>query len=136
MAQDKFSIPTHEHLRMQFKDVVLRDITVSGYSGLTWKEIERRYGRGHSTVSSALSGLHRKGKVERLAEKREGCSIYVVPLQGSMRGREVIARRTFAVAAPSEDHTLCEATEATLLSTIDALQRQVEEYEQQFRLTD
>jgi hypothetical protein len=129
MAQDKFSIPPRAQAPVFTREVEIA-ISRAGYYGLTWREIENRYGRGHSTVSSALTRLHSLGKIERLAEKRERCSVYVIPLQGSMRGRKTISPK-ITERLPS-DHALCEATEATLLSTIDALQRQVEEYKKTF----
>jgi hypothetical protein len=47
--------------------------------GATWKEIADELGLHHGSASGVLSVLHLTGKIERLAESRNRCKIYVLP---------------------------------------------------------
>jgi hypothetical protein len=47
--------------------------------GLTSSELEARTGLHHGTVSGALSRLDREQRIVRLATKRDGSSVYVMP---------------------------------------------------------
>lgn len=46
-----------------------------GYD-FTAKEISRTYHLGYYVIQRRLSGLHRKGKIERTGEKRNGCCVW------------------------------------------------------------
>jgi hypothetical protein len=60
-----------------------------GQQGRTVKELRDRYpDMHHGQISSALTGLHKAGKILRLAEKRDRCSVYVHP--SFLLGREVV----------------------------------------------
>jgi len=48
-------------------------------NGATWKEIADALGLHHGSASGVLSVLHLAGKIERLAETRNRCKIYVLP---------------------------------------------------------
>ncbi len=47
--------------------------------GQTWQEIAERLDLHHGQASGVLSSLHRLGTIERLDEKRNRCSVYVLP---------------------------------------------------------
>jgi hypothetical protein len=48
--------------------------------GLTWKELADQAGWHHGQASGALSVLHQVGLIERLAERRNRCHPYVLPI--------------------------------------------------------
>jgi hypothetical protein len=48
-------------------------------AGLTVKEIRESADLHHGQASSALSLLHKSGRIERLTERRNGCAVYVLP---------------------------------------------------------
>lgn len=54
--------------------------------GMTVKELREGTGWHHGQASSALSNLHRVGLLERLADKRDRCQVYVRPVY--VLGRE------------------------------------------------
>lgn len=59
---------------------VLRLIDAATHRGLTVAEIREAIpANHHGTLSGVLSVLHADMKIARLAEKREGCKIYVHP---------------------------------------------------------
>jgi len=59
-----------------------------GISGTTIKRLREIFpGEHHGTLSGALTALHKGGKIARLTEKRDRCSIYVLPEY--VNGREV-----------------------------------------------
>jgi predicted cupin superfamily sugar epimerase len=47
--------------------------------GVTWKEIADELGLHHGSASGVLSVLHLAGRIERLAETRNRCKVYVLP---------------------------------------------------------
>jgi len=47
--------------------------------GMTWKEVALVKGWHHGQASGALSGLHKAGRIARLALRRNRCAIYVLP---------------------------------------------------------
>lgn len=57
-----------------------RHIDKASFTGLTVAELrERMPADHHGHISGALSLLHRDLRIARLAEKREGCKVYVHP---------------------------------------------------------
>lgn len=48
-------------------------------TGMTWKELALACGWHHGQASGVLSTLHKVGRVDRLTERRNRCSIYVLP---------------------------------------------------------
>jgi ribosomal protein S25 len=64
----------------------LQAVTAFGANGLVVAELELMLGVGHGQASSALSHLHRAGKVVRLKSRRNKQEIYVVP--DFVKGRE------------------------------------------------
>jgi hypothetical protein len=58
-----------------------------GTRGLTWVELASRFDWHHGQASSVLSVLHKAGRIDRLAESRGRCRIYVHPTY--VAGREV-----------------------------------------------
>lgn len=51
-----------------------------GNLGLTWKELADRLGLHHGQASGVLSGLHKAGRIARLATgRRQRSSVYVLP---------------------------------------------------------
>jgi hypothetical protein len=61
--------------------------------GATSREIEEFTGRGHGSISGALSELHAKGAVACLTKRRDGQRIYVLP--EFVRGRDTVTRHAF-----------------------------------------
>lgn len=57
----------------------LRYVEESGLRGVTSVEYGREYSLHHGQSSAALSELHQLGLAARLAEKRDGRSVYVSP---------------------------------------------------------
>ena len=57
----------------------LTALTAAGPNGLVVAEMENILGVGHGQASSALSHLHRAGKVVRLKDRRAKQEIYVLP---------------------------------------------------------
>lgn len=57
-----------------------------GAYGATWQELARVLDMHHGTASGTLSGLHKGGRIARLADKRNRCKIYVLP--ECVNGRE------------------------------------------------
>jgi hypothetical protein len=54
-------------------------VEAAGANGLIVAEVERMLGVGHGQASSALSHLHRAGKVVRLRDRRHKQELYVHP---------------------------------------------------------
>lgn len=63
-----------------------------GAQGLTWKELSTLQNWHAGQSSGCLSVLHLEGLVVRLTERRNRCSVYVLP--EFVRGREVSERKT------------------------------------------
>ena len=57
----------------------LLDLASAGIRGLTWKELGELHGWHAGQSSGCLSVLHLEGMVARLTERRNRCSIYVLP---------------------------------------------------------
>lgn len=70
----------------QRQDAVRRYVTAAGYYGKTVKEVRDHLGLHHGQVSSALSVLHKEGRLARLTETRDRCAVYVYPT--FVQGRE------------------------------------------------
>lgn len=66
-----------ERTRVQEATVLI--ITEHRDRGATVADMREWLGVHHGTASGALSILHRNGRIARLAERRDGCKIYVVP---------------------------------------------------------
>ena len=64
----------------------------AGIRGLTWKDLSEITGWHHGQSSGCLSVLHLEGLVARLKERRNRCSIYVLP--AFVNGRETSVRKT------------------------------------------
>lgn len=70
----------------------LVSLGAAGIRGLTWKELGEVYGWHAGQSSGCLSVLHLEGMVARLKERRNRCSIYVLP--AFVNGRETSERKT------------------------------------------
>lgn len=64
----------------------------AGIRGLTWKDLSEITGWHHGQSSGCLSVLHLESMVARLKERRNRCSIYVLP--AFVNGRETSERKT------------------------------------------
>lgn len=125
----------HEHdstgKTATIQDRVLDALKVCGNTGLTMPEACTALGPwpsdtgGHSTVSSALTGLHKAGLVVRLTEERNRCKVYVLPANQDGRPaepptRNINARRIAAlhrILAQAEERGI-EAIPADLLRKV------------------
>lgn len=61
--------------RQQF---VLSELLMLGKRGITWRELDVNF-RHHGVSTALLSVLHKTGAIERLSERRNRCSVYVLP---------------------------------------------------------
>lgn len=68
------------------KERVFRSLSGRHGSGMTAREVSSALGLHHGSASSALSTLHKEGRVSRLKEKRNGYTLYVTV--GFEQGRE------------------------------------------------
>jgi len=65
---------------------VLALLRAAGTRGMTWREVADALVMHHGQASGALSGLHKAGRITRLAETRLRCSVYVTPEFLNSRG--------------------------------------------------
>ena len=63
-----------------------------GEYGFTWKELGELFNWHAGQSSGCLSVLHLEGMVARLTEKRNRCSVYVLPK--FVNGRNITKRKT------------------------------------------
>jgi hypothetical protein len=63
----------------------------AGAHGVTWRDVSESLDVHHGVSSSALSNLHLDKHIVKLAERRNGCGIYVLPRYAE--GQETIERR-------------------------------------------
>lgn len=63
-------------------------------SGATWKELGDFFGYHAGQSSGCLSVLHKEGFIVRLKQRRDGCSVYVLPKY--VYGRETSTRGSHA----------------------------------------
>lgn len=61
------------------QSMVLSELQDAGTHGATWRDISLALELHHGQASAALSVLHREGLISRLEERRNKCSIYVLP---------------------------------------------------------
>jgi hypothetical protein len=72
-------------------DRVLAVAAAAGAAGVTWRDVADALGWHHGQASGALSALHGQDRLVRLAERREGCAVYVRPDHAA--GRPVLRPR-------------------------------------------
>lgn len=99
---------------------ILACMRAVGASGWTVAELRHLYPEWHhGQISAALTTLHKAGRIARLAERRNGCAIYVDPEQ--VHGRSTMpAARTDAGRhrqAIREIHDLLDAASPSPLVT-------------------
>jgi hypothetical protein len=58
---------------------VISALEVRGSTGVTVVDMRRMFSWHHGQASSALTNLHKAGRIVRLAEKRDRCKVYVLP---------------------------------------------------------
>lgn len=98
-----------------------------GGLGVTSPELEQRYGWHHGQASAALSNLHKAGKIARLAQSRERCSIYVLP--DHVNGREVqqhgseVRAQAVATSVLHDIEAVCQEYRAFRIGPSAAMQR-------------
>ena len=71
----------------------IRVLSASRSSGLTWKELAELTGWHHGQASGVLSVLHKEGRIERLAQSRSRCRVYVMPQYVHERDTETQGRK-------------------------------------------
>jgi hypothetical protein len=69
------------------QNTALNNLFDAGYLGLTWKELAELEGWHHGQASGVLSVLNHAGFIVRLSERRNRCSVYVMPKY--INGREI-----------------------------------------------
>lgn len=80
--------------------VILEDIRRRGTRGTTTEEASYRINVQSSSYTGRRSELHRRGALERLAEKRDGQHVYVLP--EFVDGRDVRPYTPHRGPAPAE----------------------------------
>ena len=58
-------------------DIILNELLLANIRGMTYKDLLGPTGKGHGSVSGALSLLHGEGKVFYTTYKRSNCQVYV-----------------------------------------------------------
>jgi hypothetical protein len=81
MSEDADGTTSHR------QNTVLNRLFDSGYIGLTWKELSELEGWHHGQASGVLSVLNHAGFIVRLSERRNRCSVYVMPRY--INGRQI-----------------------------------------------
>lgn len=71
--------PVFDQPAMNKGQAVLILLAALGEQGQTSKDLARHFGWHHGSASGVLSRLHLKKEVVRLAERRDGAHIYVLP---------------------------------------------------------
>jgi len=75
-----------EPVRARSQRAVLSYVTLRGVYGATVKEARDHTQLHHGVTSSALTTLHKAGRLARLLDRREKCRVYVTP--DNLNGRE------------------------------------------------
>lgn len=78
---------------------ILARLEGRGAKGATWREVGTLEGLHHGQVTGSLSNLHKAGKIVRLVEKRDRCSVYVMPEHVEGRASVPQGRVSRALAA-------------------------------------
>lgn len=73
------------------QSLTLRIVNGTKTYGITWKELSEETGWHHGQASGVLSVLHKEGLIERLAERRNKCAIYIG--LNSVNGRKTSIRQ-------------------------------------------
>lgn len=94
----------------QRQQKVLHALYESGIAGLTWKDLSDQLGWHHGQASGALSVLHKSGHIERLSERRNRCSIYVLSKYVNGRDTERHGSRSVDLALRSKIRALLQTT--------------------------
>lgn len=81
--------------------LILDGLGFAGGDGLTWREVATLTGLHHGQVTGSLSNMHKAGHVARLTDKRDRCSIYVLPEHVEGRATTVQGRTPSAPMALS-----------------------------------
>lgn len=79
-------------LTSEFQKAVYETVAARHGYGVTDIELQRITGKGHGSTSSALSTLHKNGYIERLKDKRDQNTVYVLPQY--VEGRETLPPMT------------------------------------------
>lgn len=96
-------------LRGQVQGRVLQHVAYSGERGITVKELRAMMPSfHHGTLSSALTNMHRAGRIVRLVEQRGRCKVYVAPEHVAGRPTEEPRRAVPRVAPEGPRITVSE----------------------------
>lgn len=95
--QGDTSLDTEPYRRSHI-DVARMRVARAGEKGITWKELGIALGLHHGQSSGALSNLHRSGLIVRLAERRQRCGVYVLPMY--VNGRVTVPHRSNKTRPP------------------------------------
>jgi hypothetical protein len=71
------------------QEMVYRHVAWWKETGVTVAKMRENTGLHHGQASSALSVLHKEGRIARLTERRDRCAVYVLPEY--VNGRETAA---------------------------------------------
>lgn len=82
---------------------VLHLLERKGFNGMTVAELRTITGWHHGQASAALSNAHKAGRIERLAEKRRRCHVYVHPDHVGLRETQPHGRRRATEPPPEVD---------------------------------
>lgn len=85
--------------------------------GMTWKELAEDMNWHHGQATAPLSVLHKEGRIARLTEKRDRCSVYVLPEH--VAGRETAAHGRRKISEESCTQPECVAMEAMYADVVN-----------------
>jgi hypothetical protein len=109
------------------QQMILDRMTRLGPDGQTIKDLREAYRtEHHGTLSGALTALHKAGRIARLTEKRDRCSIYVAP--EFVNGRETVEpKRPWEVYG--DLRARADAAEENYNNLVEDIRALVQEYE-------
>jgi hypothetical protein len=87
--------------------LVIRMLSKARFVGCTVVEIRDRAIPHHGTASGTLSNLHKAGKIARLADRRSGAKVYVLPEFVNGRETEPFGRNPDAGSTAADRRPEC-----------------------------
>ncbi len=88
----------------------LQYLNIARSNGVTWKELADIAGWHHGQASGVLSGLHKAGRIARLAETRNRCHVYVALAHVADRETQNHGGHDWKARAETAERTLADIT--------------------------
>lgn len=77
--REEESPPAEEPVQHNRLEVAYAWIRTMDLTGMTWHDLAETTGWHHGQASSALTTLHKRGRIKRLHTTRDRCHVYVAP---------------------------------------------------------